>query len=249
MIPAGAQEAGMSYSCIMKQGFWSSFHNQALLADDDVLQFGFNYENRFNIAELGTRTAGAIIPAGKTVFGILYSNFGYRDFHRHIANIGCGLNLSRKLSAGIQIDYFSEITGGKYSNWHILTFEAGIIFVPSEKTKIGIHLFNPLPGSLRKSFLPSSIRAGAGLFLNEALFASAELEAVTGRVLVIRTGFDYKVGKLFSLRGGFSSENSSFSMGMGFEVRYVTIDLGLRTHEKLGISSSVSMIFKLDDPF
>jgi len=245
IIPAGAQEAGMSYSCIMKQGFWSSFQNQALLAANGTLRFGFNYENRFNITELGTRTAGAIIPAGRTVFGILYSNFGYRDFHRHTANISCGMNLSQKLSAGIQIDNFLEIAPGEYSNLHILTFEAGIIFVPSEKTKIGIHIFNPLPGSLRKCYLPSSIRAGAGLFLNEMLFASAELEAVTGRDLVIRTGFEYRLGKIFSLRGGFSSENSSFSMGMGFEFRSITIDLGFRTHERLGISSSFSMIFNL----
>ena len=246
-IPAGASEAGMSYSCIMKQGFWSSFQNQALLPDNGSLRIGFNYEDRFNIAELGTRTAGVIIPAGRTVIGTLYSNFGYRDFHRHTANIACGMKLSQKMSAGIQIDYFSEVAPGKYSNLQILTFEAGIIYMPSEKTRIGIHLFNPLPGSLRKSYLPSSLRAGAGLFLNEVLFASAELEAVTGRELVLRTGFDYHVGKIFSIRGGFSSENSSFSMGMGFEFRSVNIDLGLRTHERLGISSSVSLIFNVQE--
>ena len=80
------------------------------------LSAGFNYENRFSIREIGTRTAGIIIPAGKASFGAIYSYFGYSDFRREMTGIACGLKLSEKIAAGVQVDYFSERTHGEYSN-------------------------------------------------------------------------------------------------------------------------------------
>jgi hypothetical protein len=43
-LSAGASEAGTGYSCIANPGFWSSFHNQALLAGLKSSSFGFGYE-------------------------------------------------------------------------------------------------------------------------------------------------------------------------------------------------------------
>ena len=237
----------MNYSCVMRPGFWSSFHNQASLCQNNSLSFGVNYENRFNISELGTRTAGLIIPAGKTVLGVLYSNFGYSDLMRQSAGIACGMKLSGKISAGIQIDYFGEKRSGEnMTAGRPVTFEAGVMMIPSEKIRIGLHLFNPVPGSLRKSYLPSSIRAGAGIDLSDGLFAGAELQISTGKKLIIRTGFEYETAKKFMIRGGFSSENTSFSFGIGYSMKFVTIDLGFLTHERLGITSSASLIFKIN---
>ena len=88
VLHAGAGEAGMGYVCVMKYGFWSSFHNQALLANNNSFSFGINYENRFSIKELGTRSAGLIIPAGKASLGAVYSHFGYSDFKSEIDRTG-----------------------------------------------------------------------------------------------------------------------------------------------------------------
>jgi hypothetical protein len=242
---AGAGETGMSHSCVMKPGFWSAFHNQATLPFNNSLSFGVNYENRFNISELGTRTAGLIVPAGKACLAGLYSHFGYSDFRRQMAGLACGLKFSQKISGGIQIDYLTEKATGEYSKRQSLTFEAGIFIIPSEKIRIGLHLFNPVPGSLRKSFLPSSIRAGAGIYLSKVLFAGAEVQMISERDPVVRMGLDYETLKHLWFRGGFSSENTSFSFGFGYQLKFVQIDLGFATHEKLGITSSASLIFKI----
>ena len=66
-----------------------------------------------------------------------------------MTGLASGMKLSEKISAGIQIDYFSERTSGEYNN-QLITCEAGLVFVPKENTRIGIHVFNPVPGSLRK---------------------------------------------------------------------------------------------------
>ena len=242
---AGAGEAGTGYVCIMKNGFWSSFHNQAALAYNNSLSFGFNYENRFNISELGTRSLGLIIPAGKASLGAVYSHFGYTDFRRDMTGLACGLKLSNKISAGLQVDYFSEKTSGEYNNTQSVTCEAGLLITLSENTRLGIHVFNPVPNSLRKSFLPMSLRIGAGTYLNKSLFTGVEAEMSSGSRLIIRTGFDYEAAKKLWLRGGFSTDNNSFSFGLGWLIKMIQMDISFVTHEKLGVTSSVSLIFKI----
>jgi len=42
------------------------------------------------------------------------------------------------------------------------------------KDQFGIHIFNPVPNSLRKTPMPTSIRVGAGTYLNNSLFTGLE---------------------------------------------------------------------------
>jgi hypothetical protein len=242
---AGAGEAGKGFVCIIKDGFWSSFHNQAILANNTSFSFGFNYENRFNISELGTRSVGMIIPGGKASVGVIYSHFGYTDFKRDMSGLACGLKLTNKIAAGLQVDYFAERTAGEYSNIQSVTCEVGLLVTPSENIMIGLHLFNPVPNSLRKSFLPTSLRIGAGTNLNKLLFTGIEAEMSSGSNLKLRTGFEYEAAKKLWLRGGFCTDNNSFSFGLGFLLKIVQMDVSFVTHEKLGVTSSVSLIFKI----
>jgi hypothetical protein len=229
----------------MKTGFWSSFSNQSLLAYNRSFSAGVNYENRFGIAELGTCTAGTVFTAGKNSVGIIYSHFGYPEFRRNMAGISCGMPLSENISAGVQVDYFSEVLPGEYDNIKVLTFEAGASFDLSEKVSAAIHLFNPVPNSLRRSVLPSTITAGAGIDLSKTLFAGTEVEMSTKEKLIIRAGFEYEAAKKFWIRGGYSSENSSFSFGIGYLLKSMKIDLGFSTHDRLGVTSSVSLIYRI----
>jgi len=242
---AGAGEAGIGYVCVMKKSFWSSFHNQASLAYSNSYSAGFNYENRFGIKELGTSTAGLIIPAGKATIGGIYSHFGYTDFKRDLAGLACGLKLSDKLAAGVQANYYSEMTPGEYDNIQFITCEAGLLLSTTDNLSIGIHIFNPVPNSIRKTSLPSILRVGAGTNLGTTLFAGVEAEMSTGRNLILRTGLEYEAVKKLWIRGGFSTDNNSFSFGIGYLTEIVMIDLGFRTHEKLGVTSSASLIFKI----
>lgn len=244
-LSAGASEAGTGYSCIANPGFWSSFHNQALLAGLKSLSFSLGYDNRFGIREMSTCYAGLTMPAGKTVMGAVYSHFGYSDFNRQMTGLACGLKLSENISAGIMIDYFSSKTAGKYCNRESVTCEAGLVFSNNENITAAIHIFNPVPNSIRKTYLPSRLRAGAGITLNNSVNAGIEAEMSTGEKLNIKTGFEYNSGKKFWMRAGFCTDNASFSFGIGYLMKYAKLDLAFLTHEKLGITSSTSLIFTI----
>jgi len=186
-----------------------------------------------------------IIPAGKATLGAVYSSFGYTDYKRELAGIACGMKLSDKLSAGVQVDYYSEKVSGEYDNIKLITCEAGLLLNASENTRIGIHIFNPVPNSLRKASVPSILRIGAGTNLSTSLFAGMEAEMSTGRDLILRTGLEYEAAKKLWLRAGYSTGNNSFSFGTGYRAEIVMIDIGFRTHERLGVTSSVSLVFKI----
>jgi len=79
------------------------------------------------------------------------------------------------------------------------------------------------------------------------LFAGFEAEMSTERKILIRTGFEYEAAGNFLLRGGFCSENSSFTFGLGYHFRSISLDMGFATHEKLGVTTSISMIFKIKE--
>jgi hypothetical protein len=235
----------MGYSCIAKPGFWSSFSNQASLTFQQYPAAGINYENRFGIIELGTRTAGLILPAGRATLGGVYRNFGYRYFSRHSAGIACGMKLSEKLSAGVQADYFYERTPGEGTRRSSLTFEAGVLVSAGKNTTIGFRIFNPVPGSFRKNWLPSSITTGAEIRLNRLVSATADAELSTGGKARFSIGFEYLIVKNLQIRGGYGSGGSVFCFGIGYKMKSVKIDMGFILHERLGMTSSASLIYEL----
>lgn len=236
----------MSYVCLNNNSFWSGFHNQGLLPGSG-LAAGFSYENRYGLNELGTRSAGLRVPAGNTAIGAVYSYFGYPDFWRQTAGLAGGLRMSSKITAGAQIDYFSEKTSGEYSDHEAVTFETGVVISPNENVSIGIHLFNPLPDKIHDLKLPTTLRAGAGINLGTSVFAGFETEISdrpVSKPLIFRTGVEYEALKNLFIRGGFSTENSSFSFGLGFGFEFLKLDVAFATHDRLGITSSASLIFE-----
>jgi hypothetical protein len=244
-LKAGARETGMARVCIINNDQWSSFNNPAALAFNKDCSFGFNYENRFGVSELSTRTAGLVLPSGTVSLGAVYSYFGYSDFRRQMVGISCGMPLSGIISAGVQIDYYSEKTAGEYQNNQIVTCEAGVIVKASEKVKLTIHVFNPVPNSVRKKDMPTSLKIGAMVNLNKELSAGVETAFSTGEMLILRTGFEYEAAKRFLIRGGFSTENNSFCFGVGCLAGRAKVDIGFATHERLGITTAISVIFSI----
>lgn len=242
---AGAAEAGRGNVCVMHPGFWSSFHNQALLAYNNDFAVSASYTDRFGIKELSTRSAAIIVPAGKLSIGCAGSYFGYTDFKRWSGGIACGMPLSQKIAAGIQVDYFTERTIRENNIIQFLTAEIGLAISASENVTIGIHLFNPVPNALRHDDLPSTLRVGIGSSVSKVLFAGTEVEMTSEQKMLLRAGFEYEAWKKVWLRAGYSTENNAFSFGIGFLLKPMKLDLSFTSHEKLGISPGISLIFKI----
>jgi len=243
--PSGASEAGMGYVCVMRKIPWSFYQNQASLGFNKSLFAGISYADRFSLKELGTRTAFMVVPAGKASLGVVYSHFGYSDFKLETGGLACGIRLSDIMAAGVQVDIFSEKASVDYYKYRVITCETGLIINPGDNTSIGIHVINPVPNSLRKEAMPLTISAGVGTYLNSSLFAGLEAEMCTGSSLLLKTGFEYEVMKDLRLRGGYMTKNNAFTFGLGYGEKRILADLGFVLHDRLGVSTYITLIFKI----
>lgn len=241
-LTAGARQVGLSYATVTTSGFWSSFHNQASLGEIDRFSLGINQDNRFGIAELSNKTFAFILPKGNGALGAVYSYYGYSEYNRHTAGLSYGMKLGQKLSVGIQADLFSTRGAGDYQNTNELTFEAGLLFIPVENLRIGLHAFNPLPNSLRDHDMPTVIRLGTGYYFSSQFMACVELEANNTGETVLRVGSEYEILSKFLVRGGFMSDPMGYSFGFGYSGTILQGDLGFITHENLGLSPSLSIV-------
>ena len=120
-----------------------------------------------------------------------------------------------------------------------------IAFAPSPGRFAGVSIFNPLPARFRHTDIPSAIRIDGGMLLNENLYTAAGIEFRTDKPPQLRTGFEYSGVKKITVRGGFSTENTSFSFGLGCMAGPLMLDAGFRSHIRLGISSSVSLTYNI----
>ncbi len=244
---AGAGEAGMAFAGIMKPGIWSSFQNQALLPLLGKSMFSFSIENRFGLSELSTRSVCLAIPSGHSAAGIYYSCFGFSDFKRETIGLASGVKLSPNLSAGIETDLFTTRSAGNFKDYYQISFQGGILFSFNENIQAGICIFNPVPNSIRKIPVPSSISAGAGMLLHSNLYICILAEMTAGSNICFRSGFEYTAGKKFKLRGGYSTAKHTFSFGAGWITGRALIDLAFTTHPQLGITSALSVTLPLQN--
>lgn len=242
---AGAGEAGMAYACIMKPGIWSAFHNQAALPLSHGSAFSFSYENRFGLKELAARSVCLVIPSGNSAIGAVCSYSGYSGFSRETIGLAGGTMLGSGFSAGVQANIHIENQAGDYKDYIMVTCEGGFLIDLSDNVRAGLHVFNPVPNSLRKVPVHSAIRAGAGIELPGNLFTAIEAEMKSGKRINLRTGFEYTPCTKIRLRGGYSAEEPSFSFGFGYALKPALVDIAFSTHPALGITSSFSVSFIL----
>lgn len=244
-LAAGARQTGLAYTSVATEGFWASFHNQGALGLERKLSFGLNHESRFGIAELSNKTFGLILPTGRGALGAVYSYYGYSEYNRHTMGLSYGLMIGKKLSAGVQTDLYSTRQAGNYENTNELTFEAGILFLPVQSLKIGLHVYNPLPNSLRNNDLPTVIKLGTAYKFSSLFMAAIELEALSTGSNVVRFGMEYEALTNLYLRGGVLTNPFGFSFGAGYSGRIFQLDIGFITHENLGLTPSLSLVLFL----
>lgn len=235
----------MGSVCNYRGTLWSALSNPAILAGMKNITTGINYENRFLVRELAIKSVGVIFPSGRSSLGFTALHSGLPDYRIFYGAAACGLQLSEKLSAGARIDLFSIRTYDNFDNIFSIAGELAFAFSPSAGRYAGVSIFNPIPARLRRNDIPSAIRIDGGLLLNENLYTAAGIVFCTDKAPQLRTGFEYSGVKKITIRAGFSTENTSFSFGLGCMTGPLLLDIGFRSHIRLGISSSISLTYNI----
>jgi hypothetical protein len=243
--PAGARSLALSNAFVSVSDPWSTFHNQAGLANQNNFSVGVFYESQFMIDELSHVAGTFVAPIKAGTFGFSFSQFGKETYKEHKLGLAFAKQLSKKLNASIQLDYLSTRFPENENAFGFATFEAGIVFAATDDLFLGAHVFNPisngfdLPEGTQK--MPAVIRVGGHYQFPQMVLVTFETEKNFENPFLIRTGIEFSPIKNLALRFGVSGKPVQYSAGIGYTVGKISTDIGFSYHGNLGLTPAVSI--------
>ncbi|MBP7462997.1 MAG: hypothetical protein KA793_01595 [Bacteroidales bacterium] len=241
----GARFAGMAGSSVVFSDTWSVLGNQAGLAGLNRASAGIAYENRFMMRETGLGAFAMQTPLGAGNLGLGVTHFGFSQYHENTFALAYAQQLFKKLSMGVQANYFRIHQPDIYGNLHAFSFEAGVIVQATGKLRFAAHVANPYPLQIigaTGQYLPVVLKAGAGYAFGKSVMTSFEAEYnLQNEKPVFRLGFEYHSEKNYYLRVGVANQPVIFALGFGYRFRSFSLDLAYSYHQVLGSSPHISL--------
>ncbi len=244
----GARQGGMSGSGVVISDIWSSFHNQAGLADLSGLSAGLFYSNMFNIPDLRETAFAISFPTEKYgSSGLNYSYSGNSASNFSKFGFAYAKRLGKRITAGMQIDYLRFVQLN-YGNSGTAVGEVGFIAEPLNNLYIGAHVFNPWRAKLSgtEEYISSIIRIGAGYYFSDKVLFTAETEKDIDKPIVFRAGTEYNIVTGLFIRAGVASEPVKYSFGIGYNYKGVKLDVAYINHDVLGYYMQFGLGYTLD---
>ena len=247
--PVGARSVALSNAFVSVSDVWSTFHNQATLARIDHLATGVFYESRFLVNELSLAAGTVVSPfAGGTV-GLSFYQFGKGTFKESKFGLAYSKQLSKKLSAGVQMDYFLNRFPENEKAFGFATFELGITWLLSDELTLGLHVFNPVKNGIKtysgEEEMPFILRAGGHYEFSDRILIAAEYYFNSIQNDQVRTGLEFFILKNLVARMGVSGTPLKYTAGLGYSFGKINTDFAFSYHGNLGFSPTVSIQFHL----
>jgi len=244
----GARSLGLSHATVSFSDTWSTFHNQAGLAGLNNISAGFYYESKFGVPELSLAAGSAVLPVNPGTFGFSFFQFGEKIYKETKFGLTFARRLSKKWSAGIQLDYLAQRLPENERARGFVAFEGGILFRPLEKLVLGTHVFNPVSEDIAspagKKKMPVVFRIGGHYCFDENILVTVETEKDNQNPALFKSGIEFLSGQNLTLRMGVSGKPFRYTAGMGYKTDKINADIGFSYHGNLGITPSVSVQFQ-----
>ena len=249
VYPTGGKATAMGNAFVSRFDVSSAFNNQAGLAKVDAVSGGVCYENRFLLKEMSLRGAMVVLPTKTGNFALNFSAFGPIKWMESRVALGYAKQLSAKLSAGLQFNYFNTMLPEDNSSISSFGFELGAIYQLSAKNFIGIHLANPYSLPLKtysyEEKIPWVVRVGGHSLLNEAFNLSYEVEKVESIDMKFKLGAEWEAVKNLFFRMGLNSGATKLYGGIGYSYKIIRTDIAFEYHQTFGVTPSISLLFNL----
>lgn len=247
--PTGARSLALSHAYVSISDSWSTFHNQAGLAELNRISTSIFYESKFQIEELSLSAVSLVLPIQSGTFGISFSQFGKGNFKENKFGLAYAKKLSEKLQVGIQLDYFSKRFPENSNRFGFATFEAGLIYSPDKKLFLGAHIFNPISNGIKTSFgkqkSPFIFRLGGHIQFSKMVMAIFETQKNMDYPVLIKSGIEFSPVNNLALRFGVSGRPINYTFGLAYKFRNISTDFGFSYHGNLGFTPAVSIQFEL----
>jgi len=237
----GARINGMANTGVAVSDVWSVYYNQAGLAQLTNLQFAANFENRFMVKELSTKSIAAVIPVPRGTFGVSYSSFGYSLFRQNRVTLAYAMPLGNVISPGIQLNYFYYKSSKTQNTAMVLIPETGIQIFPIKNLTIAAHVFNPAGQKITNTDseqIPVIFTFGFLYKFGTTALLTSQIQQNSINGTSYSLGIEYLLLSQIALRTGFAGNPTGTFFGIGYRNKGFGFDLAANYHPLLGYTTS-----------
>lgn len=244
---AGSRANAMGNASVTLQDVYSAQNNPSALAYVEDITAGLSTQNYFLVeGGIGAHHGVFALPLKEQgVFGASINYFGDNTFNQTQIGIGYGRKLAENVSIGLQLDYVGTKTI-EVGSGAAFTFDIGILYKPVKSLTIGAKTFNPIrakTGLTYEEELPSIINVGIAYQPSEKLLICLEGEQTINNDLRAKGGIEYHIVEQLYLRGGYISNPSMFTSGLGVKIKELKLDLSAQFHQQLGLTPGLGMSY------
>ena len=230
--------------------FWSIQNNPAGIAGYQWFGVGFSYQNRFMMKELGFYNTAMVMPVKIGSFGLSFCRFGFENFNENKLGIAYARAFGPHLKIGLKLDYLLFGFSDAYAKRRCATFEIGIQSDITDELCLGVYVFNPINvklQSIHNERIPVIFRFGFSYKVTKDFMAATEVEYNSDSSLDYRFGLEYNPLNEFFIRVGVHTKPATASMGVGYSLNRVVIDVSATMNQHTGVSFQSSLIFKIKE--
>ncbi len=240
----GSRAASLSYSAAALTDSWSLFYNQAGLGFAEHSWVGVHHENRFITPELNFSAIGVILPVRVGTLGVSVKRLGFSQFGQTKFGLAYGMKLAPTFSAGVQLNAHHVFIAGEYGSATVMSAEGGIIYSPSDRLNIGVHIVNPTRSKLlEEPRIPTMFNLGLAYQISEMVLVTSGVEKSLDDPFSFKAGVEFMPIKNLAFRTGMASKPSLISFGVGYQVASIQMDLAFTRHEILGYTPHFSLSY------
>ena len=239
------RSTGMGDLSASIQGVGALFGNQAGLSKINELCFMALTEQRFLLKDLNFSGVGVAIPTSSGTFGAVVTNFGFSEFRQQKIGLSYARKIFHNFSIGAQFDYF-QTKIKEYGSSGAATFEIGLQAKLAEPLIIGAHINSPIQAEISAGEnLPTIMSLGLMYNISKIASVGVEVEKDVDFPLRIKSGVEYMAVPSLRIRAGFSTEPSSFHLGIGWTAgEHFDIDISNRFTQELGVVPAAGIVYR-----
>ena len=244
----GARQASMGGSSIFGEDVNSIWNNQAGLGYIKDISFGVNYENRFLLSELASKSFGVVYPTDYGSIGVSINSYGFTNYNENRIGLSYGRLFNNGLSFGFAIDYMRFHIAEDYGNKSFATIETGMMYCLNDQMRFALHLFNPVYVSLTEDsneHLPTIFSVGLAYEPNDKTIIIIELEKDIAFSPRLHFGVEYIIIDGFLIRTGVVNNPIENSFGLGYIFKNISIDISFVANYILGACCVISIGYRI----
>jgi hypothetical protein len=247
ILPVGSEAKSLGGCGLLTNNAFCAANNQALMPWQKEKSIGVVFQNYYTVKDLNLINISATIPIENTGYGLNLFSFGNGAYKQQSIGAAVAYAFNTQLSLGMGADYHTIIIK-QYGQNSILTIQGGLCAKVNSKLQLGFHVYNPLRAKFnnyKDERIASNYRLGLCYLASKLVSIYVEAEKNNLYKANLKTGINYSIKNNFNLRLGFASAQPQFCFGFGYRYKKMTIETASIIHQTIGLSSNISVIFKL----